>query len=235
MTSFHYEKVQCPYCLNEEDIAIWDVVDVSEDSDLKDKIYLKELQVFACQNCNRKYTLDQPFLYIDPNEKLLIYYAPKFYTALDNEDSRDGLGSLKTEISSEMPLDFGIDVSDHTLRIVTDYNDLIEKLHSFDFGLNDRVVEILKIAVAMNPPASTDETGNTTVHAIDLLYFVGIEDEQYAFQTFTQSDETWRQIVLDASVYKSAEDLVKGKIPGESQWDIVDNLGAKMYLNNMSQ
>ncbi len=233
MTNFHYETIQCPYCLNEEEIAIWDIIDASEDEDLKDKIFLKELQIFECQNCNRKYTLDQAMLYMDPNQKLMIYYAPKFYEAVQDTETRESDGSLKESITEHMPLDFGLDVSNHTLRIVTDYNELIEKLHIFDFELDDRVIEVLKIAVSLNPPVTTDEDGEEQSHKIDLIYFVGIEDGKHIYQTYTESDETWRQIVLEPNVYESAASLVQGDLVPESNWDIVDNTSAKIFLNNM--
>lgn len=229
MTKFHYETIHCPYCLNEEDLPIWDIVDVSEDPDLKNKVFLKELQNYECQNCNRKYTLDQPFLYLDPRSKVLIYYAPRFSEILLDKSSRDEQGNLKKEISSSMPLDFGVDIEDYTLRICYDYNDLIEKLHVFDFDLDDKLIEVIKFATRSNPPAVEDENGNRTIKQIEAIYFVGIENSKYIFQTFSE-DEVWRQIALDAEVYDNAETYFADKFTEDENWNIVDFLGCEIFL-----
>lgn len=231
MTKFHYEDIRCPHCLNEEKIPVWDIVDISEDADLKEKIMLKELQTFECQNCNHFYVLDKPFLYIDPEQELMIFYAAKFKDVLLKPEARNDKGELKELIRKNLPLDFGINVEDFTLRIVSDYNSLIEKMHVFDYELNDFIIEVLKLSVKINPPKIVDEKGNQTVRQISLIYFVGIEDDKFVFQTYSD-DQVWRQILLEPSVYKQAQAMLKNKLPEGKSWELVDELGASIYLNN---
>lgn len=252
MTKFHYEEVVCPNCLNEEKIAVWDIVNVSEDPDLKEKIYLKELQNFECQNCNHKYILDQAFLYIDPDKKLLFYYAPKYADLLTQPESRTKLGTLKPEILDNLPLDFGFDLKGYNLQIILHYNELIEKLHIFDFDLDDRIIEIIKIAIKLNPPVfpapdeavpvestmskQNEQDQDNKAKAIISLYFLGIENNEYIFQVLN-ADNSWNQIVLEPTVYQNTKNLLSQYISSDkskpSGWQIIDAQTASLFLNEL--
>ena len=252
MTSFHFETVNCPYCLNEEEIAIWDIVHYEEDPDLKDKILLKDLQIYECQNCNHRYTLEKPFLYIDPEKKILIYYSPENAELFNNLDTRDPkTGGLKADLSEILPKDFAVDLDTYRLRIVTDYNDLIEKIHIFDYQLDDRLIEIIKLATKLNPPIDYSEVqknSNSSVLETDTdtfvsestsgkadkiisLHFLGIEAEQYLFQSLNE-ENVWKQMAIKPDVYKNALNLLSNDLPELSTWNIIDEIAAKIFLNN---
>ena len=66
---------------------------------------------------------------------------------------------------------------------------------------------------------------------LSLIYFVGIEDDKFVFQTYSD-DQVWRQILLEPSVYKQAQAMLKNKLPEGKSWELVDELGASIYLNN---
>lgn len=146
MTRFHREFTECGHCLNEEEVVIWDVIDAEKDPDLVEKILRKELQVFFCQNCNRSYILQKPLLLIDRPHHLMVYYRPDMAQSPDLlPRARDG--RLAAEAEALLPHDFGFPTDDLTLRLVTSYNDLIEKIHLAREGLSDRLMEVVKLAM----------------------------------------------------------------------------------------
>ncbi len=147
MTKFHRELLECNYCLNEENVPVWDVVDAEEDPDLVEKILLKELQTFVCSNCQRSYVIPRPFLLIDRPNKSLIYFEGREKEKMPESVPRQEDGSLLPELEEKLPHDFGFPTEDFSLRLVSDYNALIEKIHIERAGLSDRLLEVLKLAM----------------------------------------------------------------------------------------
>lgn len=241
MTKFHRETLRCPHCLNEEEVVIWDSVDAQSDPDLKERILLKELQNYECQNCNHLYILEKPFAFIDRKEKLILYYNPE-HGAIPELNLRQDNGSLAPEIQDALPKDFGFPIEDYTLRLVLRYNELIEKLHLHDNGLLDRVVEVVKLAIRSHMKEETvsnttddiQDNGFAGADQVGDLFFLGEDNNKYIFQTFT-SEGQWQQLELDPSVYVQAYDMVGSNLVEEGSWDIVDNRFAVLFTQYVAK
>ncbi len=244
MTRFHRETVTCPHCLNEEEVVIWDVIDVNEDPDLEEKLLLKELQNYECQNCNHLYILERPLLYLDRSNQAAYYFAPAIQDITDavREDGR-----LDPALAAELPLDFGLDLSTYTLRLVSTYNDLIEKVHLLLDGYSDRLMEVVKLAVKTRlaeeniaevskqtelddeAKAAALSSGATT----EVLYLGNQVDEDQHLQLLLQTYSVangWQQLELAAQVYDNTAALLLTSLPAEDRWDIVDSRTAEAMV-----
>lgn len=241
MTAFHRENIKCPHCLNEEEIVIWDSIDANEDPDLKERILLKEIQDFECQNCNHRYILEKPFLFIDRKEEIIFYFNPE-HRNLPQLKLREANGALASDIRSLLPSDFGFNTDDYTLRLVLRYNELIEKIHIHDNALLDRLVEVVKLAIAANianemadEPSELEQAElNSSNEQIGDLYFVGTDNDRYIFQVLTP-DYQWQQLELEQSVYVQAYTMMAQYLPQEGEWDIVDRHGAELFSQYVAE
>lgn len=136
-TSFHKETLLCPHCSSEETVTIWDIVEATDDPDLRDRLLEKRLQVLDCSNCGRHYILDTPLLYRDARRGFSLYVHSALSALTHTRSMQDQVALLDLDIPSGAEED--------RLRICGSYNELLEKIHIFEAGLDDRMIECYKI------------------------------------------------------------------------------------------
>lgn len=128
MSKMHKEFLKCPDCGREIEYDYWDSVNVSLDPKLKE--YVLDGSIFNCSCiCGYDKNLVHPFLYHDMNKKLLIQL-----TSIDEVE----------EVIESYEEVINLAFSEENIRIVTDYNELIEKIHIFDADFDDKVIELTK-------------------------------------------------------------------------------------------
>lgn len=205
MSRLHKEETTCPDCHYIEDTTIWDVVLVKEDPDLKEEILLKKLQSFYCSNCQAHYVLEKSFLYVDEEKQVLIYYAPDL-KHLFQEGMLKGLFTLPSEIEAGLPEQVRklAQNKNWKLRLCLEYNDVIEKIHLFDHGLEDDVMEVLKLAIRSR---LTEEE-----KFAEKIYFISADTQQMIFQA-GYADAQWEHLDLALSMYQNAEKVLKLRLP----------------------
>ena len=103
LTQFHREIHRCPRCTYEQEVVVWDRVDVTAEPDLKERLLRKQLQTFDCENCGETLSVSDGLLYIDQENSLLIYRHPLFREAeaelLVQKDGLDQLNELVGDLS----------------------------------------------------------------------------------------------------------------------------------------
>ncbi|OHD59391.1 MAG: hypothetical protein A2014_06525 [Spirochaetes bacterium GWF1_49_6] len=119
--------VTCPECGNEFSANIWLSVNSSVSPDLKAKLMSGDLNLYKCPKCECRFEPDSELVYHDPDKKFLIRYIPLWDGNLPAIENGDEI------------------LRRYTLRIVTSRNMLIEKIKIFDDGLDDRVIESIKL------------------------------------------------------------------------------------------
>ncbi|MDD2457154.1 MAG: CpXC domain-containing protein [Eubacteriales bacterium] len=187
-TSFHQVLAQCPVCLNEETLTIWDVIDASTDPDLREKLLRKTLQSLDCRNCGNATLIASPLTYLDPDHGLQIECRPDLSPA----DLENRLSQLRQspELAGELS-------GDSCLRLVCSMNDLIEKIHVREQQLDDQVLEIVKLAVLRH---------GSTESPIEELRFVGAAGDELSF--VIRNGEGWFQYALPGQAYDNAAQLL---------------------------
>jgi len=66
----------CPKCGESQNQEIWHSVNVSLDSDMKEKVLNSEFNVFVCGHCGVVLQIEWPMLYHDMSGKLMIRLLP---------------------------------------------------------------------------------------------------------------------------------------------------------------
>ena len=196
-------SLTCPNCGHAQEFTSWHSINVSLDPDKKTALKNGTLTRFTCVQCGHESELNYPMLYHDPAHQFMIWMRA------------DGTGG-DTDLGELLVGDF---LNRYRLRLVSSRNELVEKIHVFDEGLDDRFLELFKVVVQEN---------NKNLPEGDLLFAgLGIgqndtEELQFAVVSAdgTKFIGTNRQAYEDFTVQLSpiahAEPLVAG------QWHRID-------------
>lgn len=221
MTRFHKDYVLCPHCASEESVVIWERVLVQEDPDLKERILKKDLQAFECSNCGETVIMAEPFLYIDNAAKQVFYYCPEYKDLLD--DNRALVQTIPLPKASELLGLPEAEASDYRLRLLTTYNDLIEKIHLQDAGLDDRLMELVKLAMRTRLLEAEGKK-------LSDIYFLLAENEGMLFQVL-EEESGWNSFETSREAYDNALKMVARDLPPDTGWLLVDLQWALDYVS----
>ncbi|NJP41389.1 hypothetical protein HCH52_10040 [Oscillospiraceae bacterium HV4-5-C5C] len=233
MTLFHKETLPCPFCTADEEVLIWDRIDLAEDPDLKDRIYRKDIQSHICQNCGETYVLSRPFLYVDQQSKLQIYYCPQYLELLEADGSqtgakpadgaaaaaireRDPATNLPPALTAALEAVFPAEqLKAWRLRLTLTYNQLIEKMHLADHHMDDRIMEVVKLALRSR--YLTEEN-----LLLEEMYFLSANDDSLMFEV-REAEKGWYSLESQTALYRNAETLLAGRLPAEGRWTLADH------------
>jgi len=77
-------ELDCPKCGERNSVTLYDSINVSEDPNLKEKLFEGEINSFKCEKCQEKVFVQIPLLYHDMDKHFLVQYYP-FNAVEDNE------------------------------------------------------------------------------------------------------------------------------------------------------
>jgi DNA-directed RNA polymerase subunit RPC12/RpoP len=123
----------CPECGQKNMGRIYQILDVTENPLLKEKI--KDLSLFwtKCSHCGHKVRLEYPCLYIDGEREVMIYF-------LNRDDKPDE--KMLSYYGEAYHLAKSV-----KKRLCRNLLDFIEKISVFDSQYDDRAVELLKMVI----------------------------------------------------------------------------------------
>ena len=134
------ENVTCPYCHIQHQFQKWLLIDTGSDLGIADEVRNGELFKFVCPSCKSSYDMNYPFAYHDPENSLLIMYANN---RDDYENARLILSGEKR--SENEGINEILSRQGYKKRLVFGREEFYEKLLLFDRGLDDGVMEIVKL------------------------------------------------------------------------------------------
>ena len=196
MSNTEMKKVSCPKCNHDNEVKIFKTVNATTDPQFRETLLAGNLFSFCCEGCGYEATLRYPMLYNDMKNRFMVYFIPE----IERERITDE--SLEEEYS---------ELGDVTRRIVGSFNELKEKIHIFESGLDDRAIEIAKIALN---DVVTKRTGETVTGgyfskysveegSIGFTFFVGDNNEHLVQTTRI---EIYEKSVEIADVYDIDKD-----------------------------
>lgn len=222
MSRFHREWVLCPQCANEDEVVLWDLVSISEDPDLRERLLAKDLQRLTCSNCEEEAILAEPFVYLDEERAQLFYYCPQFKDLLESgvmpDEAQASLQASLAELLGEGQL-----LSTYQCRLFPQYNALIESLLLEEKGFDDRLMAIVKLALKTR--YATEER-----LYFEEFYFLDATEEQLYFQVF-EAEKGWNHLEIKRELYEHAQQHLGERLKQEpTQWLCVDEHWARRYV-----
>lgn len=194
MSMEHNETIRCPECGKEGQFTIWQSINTDINPEMKSTVRDMSAFTFTCPHCGTTANVDYPVLYHQMEDRMMIYYVNRdediesVYKMLKGEDPADELQLLARE--------------GYLNRIVLTRNQLREKLLIFDAGLDDRIIEIMKLFMMASIQKQQQD-----IEIMELLYD---SDEKGASFAVLTEDGNVGSVDFDMGIYDSVkEDIAK--------------------------
>lgn len=126
----------CDACHRKNEFDVTEYVNARENPALKEKLVSGKLFLQKCSSCGHENIVVSSMLYEDPDLHLIVEMIPK-----GNPEEGKRLEHTYP-VSSEN--------GSYRKRVVHEPNDLLEKIAIFSEGLDDRVIEIMKISASVS-------------------------------------------------------------------------------------
>lgn len=194
-------KITCPKCQKDSDFRIWSSINTQLDPELKSAVRDQSVFLFECPECGEKNSINYGFLYHQMEDSMMIHYA-------NSEENVQELLELYNNTDNEMMkmmLDEG-----YLIRVVRSREALLEKLAIFDAGLDDRIIEIIKLLYLVQ----FEEKEN-----LDGVYFVKAGNEKVI--EFVSDGRVLAHANFDEGIYSDIKKEFIDKMPPINKGDII--------------
>ncbi len=128
-------KIICTECGHENEVTVYAGLNAQVDTGKFVELLNGSLFNFDCAGCGKKGHLNYDMIYHDIVHRAVVHYVTNPDSLNKAKEAIETMRNLEGE--NAMP-------SDYTYRIVNSQNALREKALLFNYGLDDRVMEILK-------------------------------------------------------------------------------------------
>ncbi len=131
-------QITCPNCGTEGKMVIWESLNTQLDPEMKAKVVSGELFQYTCPKCKSVHNVVYDMLYHQMEDHLMIQLVNT------EESAREAVKQFAQFANGGIPGLPNIDMG-YRYRVVMSLNQLREKIYIFDQGLDDRVLEIMKL------------------------------------------------------------------------------------------
>ena len=199
----HQQEINCPNCGSPISFTLWDSINTMIPNAISDIISGKLFDI-ECDKCGFNTRIDYPILFNDMVHHVMIYYIHS-----DQMEETIRAASIMRMIGSEV-------------RIVMSQNELREKAMIFNSGLDDRIIEIVKLL-------TLEEMGDQLQgRNVDAIYF-DKRDDAYCFTLFLDGQQASVGINIDS--IKTLADSMKQSLAEANQEYVVDRDWAERFIS----
>ena len=171
------KRFECPNCAAPGVVEIDSIVRVSTNPEVRDRVLCGAYFEWTCPECGKQFLIDDVFLYCDDIRRFMIYYVPGY---------KEAALPVPTLIRTED----GFDYENSTLRVTSQYLDLAEKIRIFEAGLDDRLVEAVKLYCDVN-------IAQSGAPADDILFEEIDEDGTLFFSVYREGECTGLPVLAE--------------------------------------
>ncbi|MDD2971423.1 MAG: CpXC domain-containing protein [Lachnospiraceae bacterium] len=175
------EKIYLPQVITEQ--QRWETEDLS-------------LFKWTCPKCGHVLKLLYPCMYLDKEKKILVWYVD------EHKDKKIEIDVLQKELAHE----FQEEAKGYTKRFCCTLEEFGEKVRVLEQGLDDKVIELLKIMTFARLHISDK--------SIEHIYYYR-RDAAGNYEFTIIGREGTRGITLNHSMYQDIEDLVQEKMEAD--------------------
>lgn len=178
MSKTKYETLTCHQCGQKSDFILWESLNADLDPQAQAQLLDGTLFQFVCPHCGYEGHVNYSLLYHDMTHRVMVYYVL-------SEEAIAGTQAMFADVENTA----GFKLPDYQKRIVISQNALREKALIFANGLDDRIIEIIKLLYLAN--AATQFPDKTFAS----ILFRITEDGKYTLEFDLPDDEPlWAEI-----------------------------------------
>lgn len=138
MSEIQKQRTMCPKCGKIIEFGVWDSIEIPYDEEQKQKVLDNTFFRVLCEDCKIMFPVAYPCVYNDLEQRYLIWIAPK----MDEKEQKD-IAAHNFKLKNDDVVRLAQKA--YRFRIVRNSNELREKIIIFDEGLDDRIVEVMKL------------------------------------------------------------------------------------------
>lgn len=204
-------SIRCPQCGHEQNVELYDSINVSQQPELKNTLFENRLNRIVCEDCDASFRIDKPLLYHDPDRNILIHWMP------DNAVSRDAILDEFDKSMEELRAALPEGVETPRVRLVFERVELVELIFLVEAGMEERVVEYIKYTVhSQNPKRLAPEKKQLLLNVQDsttdeLMFAIRDVETSQLEEVLRYSREAYRGV---RKMYKDNPDEFIELFPG---------------------
>ncbi len=222
MSEQYNYRINCPQCNTEQEVVLYEAINVDEQPELRELLMQNQLNVIQCTKCQYHFRIDKPLVYKDPARRAMIYWIPTPDDATDKGEEQ--FQTYMEGITQLLPDDIDLP----QVQLVFSRVELVERIFMLEEGLDERIVEYIKYLIYTKNIERVDSSTkrllcNTQDSTAEILYFViqdmatnqleGMLEYKRAaytafFEMFDQDDHVPDLMELFPGPYISARHLI---------------------------
>lgn len=219
MSRFHEEEITCPQCGKTSQFKVWDSISTQEDEHIKDAVQSLEAFTLNCPHCGYNHLISYNFLYHDMDGAVMIYHAA----------DEKGEETAQQAFKQAMAVLHG--AAHYMCRIVHSFAELLEKLRISDAGLDDRIIELLKLLAERQVEAQYSD-----FHVMG-CYFIRNEEGKFIIHLIDDSTNQALNVDYEASfseLYEKLQDEFRKELEELTQdVPVIDKNWAVKFLETV--
>ena len=216
-------SAQCPHCNADIEIPYYEDVNVTTDPVLKKAILSGDFFKYICPSCGESLPIVGPLLYHDQNAAAMFYFCPPGF-----DQSTEKLNEMLQVIEGIE----GSRASYYQARLVSSIDKLMEKIYILDAGLDDRIVELVKLAYLKHYSADLQSKGRIRA----TLFMPSLEDEeaQIVFMLGDDGDMATVDFSKDYYAFFGTEYAQRLGNHTEPHFETIDEKWAAQFVSNQN-
>ncbi len=147
MSSFTKIDITCPDCKKSSPFIKWNSINTMLNPEMKAKVRSLEAFTFTCPHCQTPSYVEHDCLYHQMEDNYMLYYTPDNKAAILKEIANLRITMKNTNVAKDQPDKMN---EPYTIRVVENKIAFLEKLIILDAGLDDRIIELQKIYLALH-------------------------------------------------------------------------------------
>lgn len=208
-------NIECPKCGKQDEKKTLSHIKLSNNPEAREQILDGSFFKWECPECKESFFMQTPFLYSDDENRFMVYFIPGF---------KERSYKIPTVIKTQNDYD----TSSSVLRIAANFVEFVEKIRILEAGLDDRVVESVKLLYSNMHTQDKDEK-------VYNMVFESCEDNgDMHFGVYLENRDF--EAVLPQSVYDLAIIDISpmfGDDPGD-EFIVIDQIWLSQVLKNKS-
>ena len=139
MSQKRTHEIACPLCGREQEVELWDSINVDSEPELREALLLNRVNRVECAGCHKGFRIEKPLVYQDREQDIFIHLDP-----LRGGRTLEDIAKTFRQGMEEMNRLLPKDVTPPEAHLVVEWAELIERIFLLEEGLDARLVEHIK-------------------------------------------------------------------------------------------